>query len=171
MKTEFRVPALVPACTSGGLADHAIEAAAKNPHGVSLSIHRGGAWVGVSSQQFLDEVRAVAKGLIGAGVPAASFDTSIMSISFPAPSKATGRAENGPAAAADEAQVHHGPWAALPFSTRPSRCRTIRGAGEAPAILRQPDAGVRLAFRVRGLLSRAYPHAIPCNHRACFKFR
>lgn len=68
MKTEFRVPALVPACTSGGLADHAIEAAAKNPHGVSLSIHRGGAWVAVSAQQFLDEVRAVAKGLIGAGV-------------------------------------------------------------------------------------------------------
>ena len=68
MKTEFRVPALVPACTSGGLADHAIESAAKNPHGVSLSIHRGGAWVGVSAQQFLDDVRAVAKGLIGSGV-------------------------------------------------------------------------------------------------------
>jgi long-chain acyl-CoA synthetase len=68
MKTEFSVPALVPACTAGGLADHAIEAAAKNPHGVSLSIHRGGAWVGVSAQQFLDEVRAVAKGIIGSGV-------------------------------------------------------------------------------------------------------
>ncbi len=68
MKTEFRVPAIVPACTTGGLADHAIEAAARNPHGVSLSIHRGGAWVSVSSQQFLDEVRAVAKGLICAGV-------------------------------------------------------------------------------------------------------
>ena len=70
MKTEFSVPAIVAPPTTGSLVDHILEPAQKNPHGVALSVHRGGAWVGVTSGQFLDEVRGVAKGLIASGVEA-----------------------------------------------------------------------------------------------------
>lgn len=70
MKTEFSVPAIVAPPTTGNLVDHIIEPAVANPHSVALSVHRGGAWVGVTSQQFLEEVKAVAKGLIAAGVDA-----------------------------------------------------------------------------------------------------
>lgn len=68
MKREFSVPAIIPAPTSGSLADAIVENAAQAPHRVALSVHRGGAWVGVTSQQFLDEVKAVAKGIIASGV-------------------------------------------------------------------------------------------------------
>jgi len=68
VKREFSVPAIIPAPTSGSLADAIVENAAQAPHRVALSVHRGGAWVGVTSQQFLDEVKAVAKGIIASGV-------------------------------------------------------------------------------------------------------
>jgi long-chain acyl-CoA synthetase len=68
MKTEFAVPAVVPTPTSGSLVDHILENAAKNPEHLAMSVPRGDAWVGVTSQQFLDEVRAVAKGIIASGV-------------------------------------------------------------------------------------------------------
>ncbi len=68
MKTEFSVPAIVPAPTSGSLVDAIVENADQAPHRVALSVHRGGAWVGVTSQQFLDQVKAVAKGIIASGV-------------------------------------------------------------------------------------------------------
>ncbi len=68
MKTEFSVPALVPAPTTGSLVDAIVENADQAPHRVALSVHRGGAWVGVTSQQFLDQVKAVAKGIIASGV-------------------------------------------------------------------------------------------------------
>jgi long-chain acyl-CoA synthetase len=68
VKTEFSVPAIVPAPTSGSLVDAIVENADKAPHHVALSVHRGGAWVGVTSQQFLDQVKAVAKGIIASGV-------------------------------------------------------------------------------------------------------
>jgi len=68
VKTEFSVPALVPAPTTGSLVDAIVENADQAPHRVALSVHRGGAWVGVTSQQFLDQVKAVAKGIIASGV-------------------------------------------------------------------------------------------------------
>jgi long-chain acyl-CoA synthetase len=70
MKTEFAVAAVVPTPLEGSLVDHILENAAKTPDHVSLSIPRGEAWVGVTSQQFLDEVRAVAKGIIANSVNA-----------------------------------------------------------------------------------------------------
>ena len=68
MKTEFAVPAVVPTPTSGSLVDHIVENAQKTPDHIAMSVPRGEAWVGITSSQFLDEVRAVAKGIVANGV-------------------------------------------------------------------------------------------------------
>ena len=68
MKTEFSVAAIVPPPTSGSLVDDIVDNAQTAPHRVALSVNRGGAWVGVTSQQFLDQVKAVAKGIVASGV-------------------------------------------------------------------------------------------------------
>jgi long-chain acyl-CoA synthetase len=68
MKTEFAVPVIVPAPTTGSLVDHVVEAASANPDRVTISVPRGSAWVGMTAQQFLDEVKAVAKGIVANGV-------------------------------------------------------------------------------------------------------
>jgi long-chain acyl-CoA synthetase len=68
MKTEFSVPAIVAAPTSGNLTDHIVENAEKSGNRVVLSRHDGAAWVGVTARQFLTEVKGVAKGLIAAGL-------------------------------------------------------------------------------------------------------
>ena len=68
MKTEFSVAAIVPPPTSGSLVDDIVDNAQTAPHRIALSVNRGGAWVGVTSQQFLDQVKAVAKGIIASGV-------------------------------------------------------------------------------------------------------
>ncbi len=68
MRTEFSVPAVVPTPTTGSLVDHIIENATKNPSHVALSVPRGSAWVDVTAQQFLDEVKAVAKGIVANAV-------------------------------------------------------------------------------------------------------
>jgi long-chain acyl-CoA synthetase len=70
MKTEFAVPAVVPTPTSGSLVDHIVENAQNRPEHLSLSIPRGDAWVGITSLQFLDEVKSVAKGIMANGVDA-----------------------------------------------------------------------------------------------------
>ena len=68
MKTEFAVPAIVAPPTTGSLTDHIVENAQQAPDRVGLSRHEGGVWVGVTAQAFLDQVKAVAKGLIAAGI-------------------------------------------------------------------------------------------------------
>ena len=68
MKTEFAVPAIVAPPTSGSLTDHIVENAQQAPDRVVLSRHEGGVWVGVTAQAFLNQVKAVAKGLIAAGI-------------------------------------------------------------------------------------------------------
>ncbi len=68
MRTEFSVPAVVATPTSGSLVDHIIENAAKTPAHVALSVPRGSAWVDVTAQEFLDEVKAVAKGIVANAV-------------------------------------------------------------------------------------------------------
>ncbi len=70
MKTEFALPSVVPTPAGGSLVDHIIENAAKDPEHVALSVPRGDAWVGITSSQFLAEVREVAKGIIASGVEA-----------------------------------------------------------------------------------------------------
>jgi long-chain acyl-CoA synthetase len=68
MKTEFAVPAIVAPPTTGSLTDHIIENAQQAPDRIVLSRHDGNDWVGVTARAFLDQVKAVAKGLIKAGV-------------------------------------------------------------------------------------------------------
>lgn len=68
MKTEFAVPAIVAPPTTGSLTDHIVENAQQAPDRVVLSRHEGGVWVGVTAQAFLNQVKAVAKGLIAAGI-------------------------------------------------------------------------------------------------------
>jgi long-chain acyl-CoA synthetase len=68
MRTEFSVPAVVASPVTGSLVDHIIENATKTPDHVALSVPRGSAWVDVTAQQFLDEVKAVAKGIAANGV-------------------------------------------------------------------------------------------------------
>ncbi|MFM8352630.1 MAG: AMP-binding protein, partial [Actinomycetales bacterium] len=68
MLKEYSVPAIVQPPTSGSLADHIIENAAKYPDREVIALNRGGVWVGMTAQAFLDEVKAVAKGIIASGV-------------------------------------------------------------------------------------------------------
>jgi long-chain acyl-CoA synthetase len=68
VKTEFSVAAIIPPPTSGSLVDDIVDNAQTAPQRVALSVNRGGAWVGVTSQQFLDQVKAVAKGIVASGV-------------------------------------------------------------------------------------------------------
>jgi len=70
MRTEISIPQVVPTSTTGSVADHIIENAAKDPGHVSFSVPRGDAWVDVTAQEFLDRVRAVAKGIMANGVEA-----------------------------------------------------------------------------------------------------
>ena len=70
MLKEFSVPAMVPAPTTGNLTDHIVENAQTNPSKVVFSLQRGDAWVGVTAAQFLDEVKAIAKGIVASGVQA-----------------------------------------------------------------------------------------------------
>ena len=70
MRTEISIPQVVPTSTTGSVADHIIENAAKDPGHVSFSVPRGDAWVDVTAEEFLDRVRAVAKGIMANGVEA-----------------------------------------------------------------------------------------------------
>jgi long-chain acyl-CoA synthetase len=70
MLTEFSVKAKVAAPTSGNLTDHIIANAQSEPNKVVFSIPRGDAWVGVTTSEFLEQVRGVAKGLIASGIEA-----------------------------------------------------------------------------------------------------
>jgi len=68
--TEFSAPAIIATPSTGGLADHVIEGARTNPNREILALPSGGGWTAMTSQQFLDRVRAVAKGLMANGIDA-----------------------------------------------------------------------------------------------------
>lgn len=70
MLTEFSVPAVVPAPVTGNLTDHILENAASHPNQIVISIPRGDAWVGLTTTEFLQQVKAVAKGIVANGVAA-----------------------------------------------------------------------------------------------------
>jgi long-chain acyl-CoA synthetase len=65
---EYSLPALVdiPAATS--LADVVFSRAMKDPHAVVMRKRSGGRWDDVTAGQFHDEVAALAKGLVAAGI-------------------------------------------------------------------------------------------------------
>ena len=67
---DIAVPPLVPAATEGNLSDLPARNGLERPDHVAFARRRGHAWLDVTSAQFLAEVRAVAKGLVAAGVEA-----------------------------------------------------------------------------------------------------
>jgi long-chain acyl-CoA synthetase len=68
---EYSIPALTEIPASGNAADVVTRRAAEQPHAVMLRRKTAdGAWSDVTAAQFRDEVHALAKGLIAAGVDA-----------------------------------------------------------------------------------------------------
>jgi long-chain acyl-CoA synthetase len=68
---EYSIPALADISASANLADTVTRRAAEQPRAVMLRRKAaGGGWEDVTTTQFRDEVRALAKGLIAAGVSA-----------------------------------------------------------------------------------------------------
>ncbi|NGO68116.1 AMP-dependent synthetase/ligase [Streptomyces boncukensis] len=65
---EFSLPALYEVPADGSLTDLIRRNAARHPDVPVLGRKRGGRWEDVTAAEFLDEVRAAAKGLIAAGV-------------------------------------------------------------------------------------------------------
>jgi len=65
---QYTVPAIVPQATTGNLSDLVANRAATEPGRITLSRPLGEGWQGVSAKEFDAEVRAVAKGLIAAGI-------------------------------------------------------------------------------------------------------
>jgi long-chain acyl-CoA synthetase len=65
---EHVAPPLVEPTTEGSLADLPARNAATNPSFVAFSRKEGTRWVDVTAAEFNDDVRAVAKGLVAAGI-------------------------------------------------------------------------------------------------------
>jgi hypothetical protein len=65
---EFSVPLNVEVPTTGNLTDDVVSNAHEAPDAVVFSRRTGAEWSDVTAQEFLDEVRAVAKGLVAAGL-------------------------------------------------------------------------------------------------------
>ncbi len=65
---EFTVPATITVPDGASLSDAVFDNATTRPNLVSFSRREDGRWVDVTAKQFADEVTAVAKGLVAAGV-------------------------------------------------------------------------------------------------------
>ena len=65
---EYSSPLTVEIPATGNLTDDVVRNAEEAPDGVAFSRRRGEEWEDVTAGEFLDEVRAVAKGLVAAGI-------------------------------------------------------------------------------------------------------
>ena len=65
---EYSSPLTVEVPATGNLTDDVVHNAAEAPDAVAFSRRRGDDWEDVTAGRFLDEVRAVAKGLVAAGI-------------------------------------------------------------------------------------------------------
>ncbi|HEY6932984.1 MAG TPA: AMP-dependent synthetase/ligase [Marmoricola sp.] len=65
---EYSTPLQVAVPTTGNLTDDVVSNGADHPEAVVFSRRTGDGWVDVTAAEFLAEVRAVAKGLVAAGV-------------------------------------------------------------------------------------------------------
>jgi len=65
---ELAVPAVVVTPPEANLTDPVFENASADPGHAAFAVRRDGAWTDVSSQEFADDVTALAKGFIAAGV-------------------------------------------------------------------------------------------------------
>ena len=69
---DIAVPPLIPRATDGNLSDVAAHWAQREPGKVLIRIKEGELWRDVSAQEFWDQVRALAKGFIAAGIETGS---------------------------------------------------------------------------------------------------
>ena len=67
---EYSTPSVIETPTTGNLTDDVVANGTDHPDAVVLARYADGDWVDVTAAQFLLEVRAVAKGLVAAGVEA-----------------------------------------------------------------------------------------------------
>ncbi|MCW2787445.1 MAG: AMP-dependent synthetase and ligase [Marmoricola sp.] len=67
---EYSTPLQVPVATAGNLTDDVVGNGVEHPRTVAFARRTGSTWTDVTAAEFLDEVRAVAKGLVAAGVEA-----------------------------------------------------------------------------------------------------
>ena len=67
---ELHVASQITTISQNNTADFVYDNAARDPQHVALRRRRGEAWTDVSSKEFVDEVTAVAKGLLAAGIGA-----------------------------------------------------------------------------------------------------
>ena len=65
---EFAAPLLAPLSTTEGIADYVVRNAAAEPAGVAFRRRTTGAWQDVTHAMFRDEVFALARGLVAAGI-------------------------------------------------------------------------------------------------------
>jgi long-chain acyl-CoA synthetase len=65
---EYSTALQVPVATTGNLTDDVVRNATEAPERVAFSRRTTEGWTDVTARQFLDEVRAVAKGLVAAGL-------------------------------------------------------------------------------------------------------
>ena len=68
MKREFALPAVVASPTTGSVVDQLLERERIAPSHICISVPDAGGWRGISTLDFTNEVRAVAKGIIASGV-------------------------------------------------------------------------------------------------------
>lgn len=67
---EFSTPLVIPPPTTGSITDDIIRNAREHPESVAFCRRTDAAWEGVTADRFHTDVRAVAKGLVAAGVEA-----------------------------------------------------------------------------------------------------
>jgi long-chain acyl-CoA synthetase len=65
---EFAAPLLAPLSTTEGIADYVVRNAGAEPTGVAFRRRTTGAWQDVTNAMFRDEVFALARGLVAAGI-------------------------------------------------------------------------------------------------------
>lgn len=67
---EFSVPPASPPNTKGNLSDLPVRHRRQRPDGIAFSVHDGDSWAPVTYADFGDQVDAIAKGLMAAGIEA-----------------------------------------------------------------------------------------------------
>jgi len=65
---SISVPPLVTARVAGNLSDLPVRNGANQPHKVAFCTPSSGTWIDITNEEFLADVRALAKGLMALGI-------------------------------------------------------------------------------------------------------